>query len=79
MRRTFTVLHRDGFLTSGEKGNLQLDLLAKPYSLGTARAQSSQMFALLPLLKIATREKGKMVANPDSALLPQIKARLALQ
>ncbi|CAM3121808.1 hypothetical protein [Cupriavidus taiwanensis] len=79
MRRTFTVLHRDGFLTSGEKGNLQLDLLAKPYSLGTARAQSSQMFALLPLLKIAIREKGKMIANPDSALLPQIKARLALQ
>ncbi|TSP14042.1 hypothetical protein [Cupriavidus campinensis] len=79
MRRTFTVLNRDGHITSGEKGNLLIDLLAKPYSLGTARAQSSQMFALLPLLKIANREKGRMVANPDSALLPQIKARLALQ
>lgn len=78
MRRTFRVLHAKGELTSGDKGNLQLDLLAKPYSMGTARSQANQMFMALPELGITVKEKGKMVPNPDSALLPAINAKLGL-
>lgn len=78
MRRAFTVLHESGELTSGDKGNLQLNLLAKPYSIGTARSQANQMFMLFPLLGITVKEKGRMVQNPDSALLPVIKSMLGL-
>jgi hypothetical protein len=78
MKRTFEVLARDGELTSGEKGNLQQNLLAKPYSKGTAASQANQMFMLLPMLKITMREKGKMVPNPDSAILAKAKADLGL-
>lgn len=78
MRRTFTLMHADGELTSGDKGNLQLDLLAKPYSIGTSRSQANQMFCALPELGICLKEKGKMVPNPDSALLPAINAMLGL-
>ncbi|MDY7537569.1 hypothetical protein QN372_00240 [Undibacterium sp. RTI2.1] len=78
IRRALVVLKRDGELTSGDKGNLQLDLLAKPYSLGTARSQANQVFMLFPLLEITMKEKGKMVANPDSTLLMTANAMLGL-
>lgn len=78
MRRTFSVLLTQGELTSGDKGNLQTDLLAKPYSVGTARSQANQMFMLLPLLKVTVKEKGRMVPNPDSLILMKMKAELAL-
>lgn len=74
IRRAVQLLIKDGELTSGDKGNLQTDLLAKPYSIGTARSQSAQMFALLPALKMTVRDKGRMVANPDSILLMMLKA-----
>jgi hypothetical protein len=75
---TFRVLHRDGELTSGEKGNLTKALLAKPYSKGTANSQANQMFMLLPELGIALKEKGKLTPNPDSALLPMVYSQLGL-
>lgn len=78
LKRAFTVLHNEGELTSGDKGNLQLNLLSKPYSMGTSRSQSCQMFMALPELGIVTKIKGQMVANPDSALLPLINAKLGL-
>lgn len=78
MARAFKVLVRDGELTSGDKGNLQLDLLAKPYSMGTARSQANQIFMLFPTLKITMKEKGKMVPNPDSLLFIKAKAQLGL-
>jgi hypothetical protein len=79
MRRTFSVLARDGFITSGTKGNLHAELLAKPYSDGTCRAQAGQMYEMLPMLKIATlSEKGKFVANPESLILMKVKAELGL-
>ena len=78
MARAFKVLVRDGELTSGDKGNLQLDLLAKPYSMGTARSQANQIFMLFPILKITMKEKGKMVPNPDSLLFIKAKAQLGL-
>lgn len=74
MRRAFEVLLRDGELTSGDKGNLQINLMSKPYSLGTSRSQSNQIFALFPALKITKREKGRMVPNPDSTILMKFKS-----
>ncbi|HCJ8610405.1 TPA: hypothetical protein NV728_002069 [Escherichia coli] len=79
MRRAFTVLLKDGNLISGEKGNLHVDLLAKPYSVGTARAQSGQIFSLFPQLKIVNKtDRGVYVANPDSVILQMMKQRLGL-
>lgn len=79
MRRTFTVLARDGEIVSGDKGNLHAELLAKPYSLGTCRAQAGQMMAMLPMLKIATKDgRGRLVANPDSLILMKVRAELGL-
>jgi hypothetical protein len=78
MRRTFAVLIKDGELTSGDKGNLQTDLLGKPYSLGTARSQSNQMFMLMPALKVTIKEKGRMVLNPNSTIMMKAKAELGL-
>lgn len=80
MRRTFEILARDGEITSGDKGNLHQHLLAKPYSIGTARAQAGQMMAMLPMLKIAEKtDKGRLVANPNSIIFMKAKAELGLQ
>jgi hypothetical protein len=79
LKRTFNVLHREGKLTSGDKGNLQTDLLAKPYSIGTARSQANQMFMAFPVLGLTKKEKGVMVANDNSPLLAMINAKLGLQ
>lgn len=78
MQRTFKVLIEEGEITSGVKGNLQSNLLAKPYSAGTAASQANQMFMLLPALKVTKKEKGRMVANPDSLILAKAKAELGL-
>jgi hypothetical protein len=78
MKRTFEVLAKDGEITSGEKGNLQQNLLAKPYSKGTAASQANQMFMLLPMLRVTKREKGRMIANPDSLILAKAKLELGL-
>jgi hypothetical protein len=78
LNRTLRQLHLDGHLTSGDKGNLHINLLEKPFSPGTARSQGNQMFMVLPELGITTKEKGRMVANPDSALLPIINSLLGL-
>jgi hypothetical protein len=78
LERTIRLLVKDGQLTSGDKGNLQTDLLAKPFSTGTARSQSNQMFMALPEVGICLKEKGRMVPNPDSTLLPIIISMLGL-
>lgn len=79
MRRTFTVLARDGHIISGDKGNLHAELLSKPYSVGTCRAQAGQMMAMLPMLKIANKsEKGRLEVNPDSLIFAKVKADLGL-
>lgn len=79
MLRTFTILAKDGHLTSGDKGNLHAELLAKPYSVGTCRAQAGQMFAMLPMLKVVSKEeKGRYVLNPNSMIFAGVKAQLGL-
>lgn len=80
MRRTFTVLLRDGHLTSGAKGNLVTNFEQKPYSMGTALSQANQMFSLFPMLKICTGKAvgGRMEMNPDSTILQKMKEELGL-
>lgn len=78
LRRAFTVLFRDGELTSGKAGNLQVDLLSKPYSPGTSASQANQMFMLFPILGITQREKGRMVVNPDSTIVEAMKIKLGV-
>lgn len=78
MQTAFKVLSRDGYLTSGDKGNLQIALREK-YSVGTARSQANQMFCLFPFIEVTTKEsKGKMVPNKDSLVLAQVNDLLAL-
>lgn len=76
--RSFSVLFKDGELSSGNKGNLQTNLLSKPYSPGTAASQANQIFMLFPILGITVREKGRMIANPDSAIVDVMKLKLGL-
>lgn len=79
MERTFKVLARDGKITTGDKGNLHAELLAKPYSVGTARAQAGQMASMLPMLKVVTKsEKGCMELNPNSMIFAAVKGQLGL-
>jgi hypothetical protein len=79
IRRAFEVLASDGEIISGDKGNLHAALLAKPYSVGTCRAQAGQIFAMFQMLKIVNKvEKGRFVANPDSLILMKAKADLGL-
>lgn len=78
LRRAFTVLFAEGVLTSGKAGNLQENLLSKPYSLGTAASQSNQVFMLFPLLGIAVKEKGRLVLSEDSAIAGLVRAKLEL-
>lgn len=75
MYRTFKLLLTDGYIQSGDKGNLHAELLAKPYSVGTARAQAGQMMQMLPLLKIAKEtSKGRLEVNEDSTIVARLRA-----
>lgn len=79
MRRAFTTLIKDGELVGGNKGNLIENFLSKPYSIGTAQSQATQMFALFPLLKICfPRAGGKMAINPDSTIIAKMRAELGI-
>jgi hypothetical protein len=78
MRRAFVEMAKDGCLTSGKNGNLHATLLAKPYSGPTAASQGNQIFMLFPALKIAIKEKGKLIPNPDSLLLAKVNSLLGL-
>lgn len=78
MKAAFTVLARDGELTSGQKGNLQTELLKK-YSAGTSASQANQMFMLFPFLKITVKgAKGQMVVNPQSVIFAKAVQSLGL-
>lgn len=80
MKRTLKVLVRDGYIASGDKGNLHAELLSKPYSVGTCRAQAGQMLQMLPMLKIALPDgKGRLKANPDSLILLKARTELGLE
>ena len=68
--RILRLLNKDGFIQTGATGNLYLDLIAKPYSPGAARAMGGNNLAMLSFLKLIQADgKGRYVANPDSLLL----------
>lgn len=48
--------------------------IARPYSMGTANSQCTQLMKLLVVLGLAEKGAGKLTANPDSALLPMFEA-----
>lgn len=76
--RTLTVLSRDGFITTGNEGNMLKDLVAKPYSMGAARAMGGNNLAALLGLKVVVEDgKGRFIANPDSLLLAKAKSMMA--
>lgn len=87
MRRAFVLLCKDGHLSTGDKGNLIGDFLntspvvpgVRPYSIGTARSQATQIFQLFPALGICNeREAGKLTLNEHSTILKKMKAELGI-
>jgi len=76
-RKVFEVLEKDGFITTGNDGNVFKTLLAKPYSAGAARAMGGNNIGMLRDLKVITQDgKGKYVANPESLLLMKARSML---
>jgi hypothetical protein len=66
--RAFKVLKRDGFIMSGEKGNLHVDLMTK-YSPATARATGNNTIAAMRALKVIVKNSdGVYVRNDDSLI-----------
>lgn len=78
IERAFRVLQKDGFIKSGEKGNLHADLMTK-YSLASARAMGNNTIACMRELAVIVKgEDGNYVANPDSLVLMKTNSLLGL-
>lgn len=77
LERVLRVLDRDGFLTTGNEGNVMKDLIARPYSPASARAMGGNTIGMYADLKVIIPDgKGRFVANPDSLLLAKARALL---
>jgi hypothetical protein len=78
--RAFKMLHKDGFITVGEKGNFHQDLLAKPYSPAAARAMGNNTLAAMRDFAVIQKDaEGRYVANPESLILMKVNAMLDLK
>ena len=78
--RAFKMLHKDGFITVGEKGNLHQDLLAKPYSPAAARAMGNNTLAAMRDFAVIQKDaEGRYVANPESLILMKVSSMLDLK
>lgn len=76
-KRILTLLQKDGFVTTGNTGNMYIDLVSKPYSPGAARAMGGNNLAMLMHLKVIQPDgKGRYVANPESLLLMKANSML---
>ena len=74
LRIGLKTLIRDGYVYSGQTGNLYLALRNAGYSRGTSSAQTNQMITLFQLLRM-TKENGyKWQINPSSLILKRIIA-----
>jgi hypothetical protein len=79
LERVLKVLERDGHIQTGAEGNVIKDLLARPYSMASARAMGGNTIGMYADLKVIVPDgKGKFVANPDSLLLAKARALLAV-
>lgn len=75
--RIFKLLRQDGFVTTGNTGNMYLNLLEKPYSPGAARAMGGNNLAMMLALRIIEADgKGRFVPNHDSLLLMKANSLL---
>ena len=75
--RILKLLQKDGFVSTGNTGNMYLDLVSKPYSPGAARAMGGNNLAMLMHLKVIQPDgKGRYVANPESLLLMKANSML---
>lgn len=73
------TMARDGFVTTGEKGNVITEMLGKPYSMGSARAMSGNAIGMMADLKLLKSDgKGRYVGNPESTLLAAANQKLGL-
>lgn len=77
----FRTLVADGELKTGDAGNLHVKLLAKPYSMGSARAQGRNTINMMEVLRVIIKsdtDKQTFKANPNSLILMKVKALLGL-
>ena len=82
LERVLRVAERDGFVTTGNEGNVFKDLLSRPYSPASARAMGGNTIAmfkdLLVLIPVAGN-KGRYVLNDQSVLYSVAKSLLDAQ
>jgi len=74
------VLHRDGNIVTGDKGNFHAALIGHPYAPSAARAMGNNTVAMFRLLKliVPSGDKQTYVANGDSILLSIANSKLGL-
>jgi hypothetical protein len=73
------LLSKDGFLTTGDKGNMHTRMCASGYKPDAARAMGNSTLGMLRALKIVTgTDKGRYEPNQDSAILALLSERLSL-
>lgn len=71
------LLHTDGYISTGNDGNVFKTLVARPYSPGSARAMGGNNVGFMKDLKMIIADgKGKFIANPDSLLLMKANSML---
>lgn len=77
LARVARLIERDGFVTTGNDGNVFKDLVARPYSPGAARAMGGNTVSMMADLKLITLDtKGRYVANKDSLLLMKLQSMM---
>lgn len=75
----YTVMALEILFKTGELSSKTLKdaYIARPYSVGTANSQATQLMKLLPSLKIAVKIGGVLKVNPESTLAPMLQAKFA--
>jgi hypothetical protein len=74
------VLARDGYVSTGLKGNMMDALLGATYSIASARAMGGNTVGAYEDLKLFSADgKGRFVGNPDSILLMRVNSMLGLE
>jgi len=77
MKRALDCLAADGKLTTGDKGNLHLNLLTKPYSTAAARSMGRNTLTVMEKTKmIVLSTKGEYLPNPESLFLVMANQKL---
>lgn len=79
LERVLSVLEHDGYVQTGNEGNVFKDLLSRPYSPASARAMGGNTIGVFRELKVIIPDegvKGRYIANPDSLLLAKAKSML---